>query len=239
MDSIFKITKSSSCGITVTGLEKDNSEYLAEDASVLISTRNYAYSHTVTLNIFNSVSSAEQFTPRGSQIISHEGLDECGFTFSIDGLYQVTHMIMPTSTWLEYVLAHDSTALSAYTIVYYYDTVNNKICKYGSTDEVTIDEIFQINSLTTTIIRGDKLTFSICKLQEQLYCICKALFADLLQCKTSTQNRQYRDITWMAINVIKYLLDTEQYYEAQHTLEKVSSCTTTITTTTNGCNCKS
>jgi hypothetical protein len=66
MDSIFKITKISSCGVTITGLEKDNSEYLAEDASVLISNRNYTYSHTITLNIFNSVSSDEIFTLKGS-----------------------------------------------------------------------------------------------------------------------------------------------------------------------------
>lgn len=239
MDSIFKITKSSSCGITISGLEKDNSEYLAEDASVLVSTRNYTYSHTITLNIFNSVTSAEQFTIQGTQIVSHEGLDECNFTFPIDGLYQVSHMIIPTDVWINYVVAHDATALNNYTLVYYYDTVNHKFLKYGSTAEVTIDEIFQVNSTTSTIIRGDKLTFSICKLQAQLYCVCQSLFNNLLQCKTPVQDRQNRDIIWMAINAIKYLLDIGQYYEAQHTLERVSSCVTLNTTATNGCNCKS
>ena len=238
MDSIFKITKISSCGVTITGLEKDNSEYLAEDASVLISNRNYTYSHTITLNIFNSVSSDEIFTLKGSQVVAHGGIDQCNFEFPIDGLYQVTHMIIPTSEWLSYVLSNDASALEPYTLIYYYDVVNNKFKEYKNNREATIDEILQINPLTTTIIRGDKLTFSICKLQESLYCVCKQLFTDLLQCSSPIQSRQCRDITWMAINVIKYLLDTEQYYEAQHTLEKVSSCLTFNNTTTNGCNCR-
>lgn len=49
MDSIFKISKSGTSGILIEGLEKDNSEYIAEDG-ILVSTRNYAYSQTITLN---------------------------------------------------------------------------------------------------------------------------------------------------------------------------------------------
>ena len=57
MDSIFKISKSGIYGILVEGLEKDNGEYLNEETDILISTRNYAYSHTVTLNTLTSISS--------------------------------------------------------------------------------------------------------------------------------------------------------------------------------------
>ena len=55
MDSIFKISKSGIYGILVEGLEKDNGEYLNEETDILISTRNYAYSHTVTLNTLTSI----------------------------------------------------------------------------------------------------------------------------------------------------------------------------------------
>ena len=41
MDSVFKICKKGACGITITGLEKDNDEYLNEDGEVAVSTRNY------------------------------------------------------------------------------------------------------------------------------------------------------------------------------------------------------
>lgn len=44
MDSIFKLCKKGTCGITITGLEKDNDEYLNEDDEIIVSTRNYAYS---------------------------------------------------------------------------------------------------------------------------------------------------------------------------------------------------
>ena len=40
MDSIFKITKISSCGVTITGLEKDNSEYSFDKVKFNYSTKN-------------------------------------------------------------------------------------------------------------------------------------------------------------------------------------------------------
>ena len=48
MDSVFKICKKGACGITITGLERDNDEYLNETDEITVSTRNYAYSQTVT-----------------------------------------------------------------------------------------------------------------------------------------------------------------------------------------------
>lgn len=33
-----------------------------------------------------------------------------------------------------------------------------------------------------------------------------------------------RDIIWMAINVIKYLIELGQYYEAQRVLEDITQC---------------
>lgn len=38
MDSVFKICKKGACGITITGLEKDNDEYLNETSEITVST---------------------------------------------------------------------------------------------------------------------------------------------------------------------------------------------------------
>ena len=54
MDSVFKISKKGLWGITVTCLELDNDEYLNSN-NVVISTRNYTYEQSVTINILKSI----------------------------------------------------------------------------------------------------------------------------------------------------------------------------------------
>ena len=63
MDSIFKISKKGLCGITVTGLELDNDEYLSED-NVIISTRNYTYQQSVTINVLKSINAQQEETSK-------------------------------------------------------------------------------------------------------------------------------------------------------------------------------
>ena len=93
MDSVFKICKKGACGITITGLEKDNDEYLNEDGEVAVSTRNYTYSQTVTINAITSIKSSGEEITQKYDIVEHviDCIDESEMEMPIDGLYEVTH----------------------------------------------------------------------------------------------------------------------------------------------------
>lgn len=241
MDSIFKICKNGACGITVSGLERDNDEYLNEEGDIVVSTRNYAYSHTITLNTLTSIKSDGVESIKETDIVFHEVdcIDESDMEMPIDGLYQVTHIILPTEVWLQYVLDRDVTALTAYNLIYIYNKTTEGFQKYINNElvDVTLEEVLAVNAMppvnitdkTSTIIRSDKNTFCTCYINECFYRLCKNLLIELPgKCqnkldllKSSIYNR---DLIWMTINVIKYLLELKQFYEAQRVLEDITFC---------------
>lgn len=242
MDSIFKIGKFGTCGIKIVGLELDNDEYLNED-NVIISTRNYTYNQSVTVNILKSVNAQQEETLQQYKVVLHkyDCLDESEMNMTIDGLHTIVHMILPTQDWLKNVLLHAPEALEAYYGVYYYNTDSSQFMKFedGVSKVVSIQEINEINAvapisvdeLTTTIIRNEQSTFQMCHFMQCFYNICKNLLkAFPVKCpdKNSeiTQLQYYRDIIWMAINTIKYLLEKGQYFEAQRILEEINYCGT-------------
>ena len=258
MDSIFKISKSGIYGILVEGLEKDNGEYLNEETDILISTRNYAYSHTVTLNTLTSISSDGTETFDTYSVNEHctTCIDSSEFILSKDGLYGIAHIIIPTKVWLDYVIERDLSAFNEYSVVYYYD--NEKFYKYlnGVSTEVLLSEILSangsapadINQKSTTLIRSDKNTFIMCYINECFNGVCKEVLR-LVPLKCSTQEALdfkslifKRDLLWTAINAIKYSIKLKQLYEAQRMLEETIFCgqlcnNITIKSTANcGCN---
>lgn len=254
MDSIFKICKKGTCGITISGLEKDNDEYLSEDGEIIVSTRNYAYTQTITLNAVTSINSLGEEKVQAVDIVEHDidCIDESDMILPIDGLYTITHIILPTEKWLQYVLDRDSTALVAYNLIYYFNTVDTTFMRYinGESSIVSIEEILSANAnppisvteKTSTIIRGDKNTFCTCYINECFYKLCKDLLVEASsRCKLSALSVQNRDIIWMGLNVIKYLVELNQFYEAQRILESISQCGTLCKNITliggSGCGC--
>ena len=241
MDSIFKICKNGACGITVSGLERDNDEYLNEEGNIVISTRNYAYTHTITLNALTTIKSDGVKSTKEIDIIPHEVdcIDESDMEMPVDGLYEVTHIILPTEVWLQYVLDRDPTALTAYNLIYIYNKAEETFQKYVSNAlvDVTVEEVLAVNAVppttvtekTSTIIRSDKNTFCVCYINECFYRMCKNLLTTLPgKCQNKLDDVKAmiynRDIIWMAINVIKYLLELKQFYEAQRILEDITFC---------------
>lgn len=70
MDSIFKICKDGQFGLIITGLEKDNDEYLS-DEELIVSTRNYSYLQTITLNVITSIQSSGDELMQSYDIVKH------------------------------------------------------------------------------------------------------------------------------------------------------------------------
>ena len=131
MNSVFKISKTGTCGITITGLELDNGEYL-KDTDILISTRNFKYTHCATINAISTIKYDETKTTKIYEVVDHKlhQIDETTFTVPVDGLYEVTHIIIPNNDWLNYVIETDPQSLYAYKTIMFYDTINKLIKEF-------------------------------------------------------------------------------------------------------------
>ena len=259
MDSIFKISKSGTYGIIIEGLEIDNAEYIP-DAGVRNSIRNYMYSDSVTINTLSTLDSkgVETFLTYNVNI-HNNAIDTTSHTLTKDGLYLISHIIIPNKQWFDYISSTYPADLENYSTIYYYDIDAGKFYKYESnvSSETTIGQILtaqydwsgSLLDKPTTVIRADKNTFIMYYLNECFAKVCKNLLTNLstANCKSKeeyTKGIFTRDLLWMAINVIKYNIEILQLYEAQRVLENINFCSSTCTnidfnTYGNGCGCNS
>lgn len=231
MEAVFKICSKGTCGIEITGLEREGDQYKAEDNN-LQSIRTYKYSESITLNVILSLSYDGEDTLETVEPVTHvlTGIDNVIFNYNKDGLHKIVHIILPTQK-----LLNDR---NLYTDFIYYDENDNliKLVNRDSTKneditkDITVQELLEIvPDETNTVIRADKQTFCLCYLNECYYTICKDLLTKFCgKCINKLQKDQQdvynRDIVWMTISVIKYLIEFGQYREAQRILESITQC---------------
>ena len=238
MDSRFKIFQEG-CVLSIYGLEQNGDEYGYECPDYPTSYRRYKYSESVTLNAIFNISSTDDETLAEYEIIPHDGrVDQSNFLLKQDGLYKISHIIIPTK---EYVDRFDEDELYKY--IYYYD--NDLFFKYDTVSklvtEIDLIEILEIyNDESHSVVRSDTYTFSTCHLEQ---CIFNVFKNDIKKkwgtCVKKSEASVLKDLNWMALYVMRYLIDLQQYYEAQRIYETISSCGNICTKTTidNGCGC--
>lgn len=248
MDSLFKISTINTHGLLVEGLEKDNSEYLI-DGYVENSIRSYTYGQSTTINTLSAISADGVETFKQFSVVSHDNpIDSSTFTVEDDGLYKISHIILPNQDWISEVTIYPND-LAKYNNIYYYNTLQSKMYKYvsGASQEVTLSEIltsdysdYVVGTPTSTIVRSDKNTFIMSHTDECFNNICKSLLSKLpKECNTSKLSDDIfkRDLLWMAINVMKYCLRLNMFYEAQRYLENIKGCGWCTNTNLNGSTC--
>lgn len=245
MKSLFKICKVGTCSVSVTGLELDDHQY----SKVLTDRQGvFRYTDTVSINILEALDSKEDVISRKYDIREHKEddiEDKSIFSFMGDGVYRIYHIILPTLDWFNECqeLGID---LSGYKEIYLY--ADGNVFKYENETftNFPIDQIPFINScVSSTLVYDLQYTFSSCQLQECYFKACKNYFDSVCnKCSEDSTFVRNRDIIWMAINVIRYLLDLGRLFEAQKIVEKMHKCTglcynTTIniTNTNVGCGC--
>ena len=177
-------------------------------------------------------------------------------TLEKDGLKKVDHIIIPTYEWLDYIRDMDESSLDAYTNGIYFLGQGDVFYKYlfGTIQEVTLQEILEINQNNTTLIKTELHTFEMCHLEECFFKLCMYLlnnmpctdpcFTDKM--KGFAGDILNRDIIWMAINAIKYCIEQQQFFRAQKILEQIETCWGICKDTNNinstqykGCGCHS
>lgn len=253
MDAIFKLSRSGLTDLVVTSLEYDNDEYLNEDSDILISVRNYAYSHTVTLNVLTYVSMIKPKIKTHEIIKHYDGcIDESIFKMDEDGLFEISHIILPNKKWFDYCLSFgNDSSLNEYKEVYFYDEDENKFMKYTSKDlvECSLEDILKAYSGNktcstdeiTTIIRSDKSTFNMFYIRKCLAELCSNILnSKMTACRTNSSLEEdvfKRDILFMAVSSIKFAIDNQQFYEAQRILNSLKTCAGICTSDKSSYNC--
>ena len=224
MNPIFEICKTKACGITITGLEYEDHQY-----SDSLTQTKYRFIDCVTVNMMIPVNQIGEEGDITYIINKHDNivevdsethyLDKTEMEFPKDGLYRIVHMIIPTKTWYDSL---DNPNFSKH--IYLYN--ENKFYKLSDRvlQEIELKEILYAN-IESTAYQDSQYTFCTCRLQECFYKFCREYFAKVCSNKCISQDISNRDILWIGINTIKYLLDLGKYYEAQGVLESLTGCT--------------
>lgn len=236
MDSRFKIFHKG-CNLSIYGLEQNGDEYMYEDYmndgvedEVSPSFRQYKYSESVTINVIYSVAADNTYTTEFIDIIPHDDrVDQTDYVFKDDGLYEICHMILPTKEFVDSLKTnqHWGDLKNKYPVIYYYD--GEEFRKYTPHDDVdeptTIEFILEVNDPNSSIIKASQNTFNVCYMENCLY---KTVYTTLQnswgKCQTPKTNNFERDLLWMAVHVIKYLIEFNQFLEAQRIIETFADC---------------
>lgn len=116
----------------------------------------------------------------------------------------------------------------------------------GNTKVVTVQEIIEVNPESFGIIKITQNFFSVCYLRKCYVSLCQKIFNDrgfdrCFNGKVDSQLTYKRDLVWAALNVIQYMIDSNQLAEAQRLLERINGCNglcSSEDTGDKGCGCE-
>lgn len=128
----------------------------------------------------------------------------------------------------------DSNTIIDYTIdnIHYYYSDGEKIYFKsidGSIREVSEQELVEVNADAYNLIKHTYDFFSVCNLRKCYVALCQKIFNSRAfdRCfnnKVDSDLIYRRDLVWAALNVIQYLVDSNQLCEAQRLLERITGC---------------
>lgn len=116
----------------------------------------------------------------------------------------------------------------------------------GDVRVVEMQELIEVNSEAYGIIKIIQNFFSVCYLRKCFVSLCQKIFNDrgFDRCFNGKVNEQLtykRDLVWAALNVIQYMIDSNQLAEAQRLLERINGCNglcSSEDTGNKGCGCE-
>lgn len=217
----IKTIRKSPCELIV----QDNSPYLCEQEELEVFDK-FKVSHRVGIDVI------QQNKLSGTSISEYavsEGIDPIKINIEFDGWGTLTHIVIPNGEWFEWQLSlGESSILDYYNTVYFSD--GGKFYKFrdGNVTEIQLEELVEVNPEHTTISKYVEDFVSICLLVQCYLNLCKQLLESAcldVKCNTASSELIYkRDVIWMAINVIRYLVELHEYEEAERILETVGGC---------------
>lgn len=143
---------------------------------------------------------------------------ESEYQFLIDGYFVISEILLPDSegqgVWTDGDKIYDENGI-----------------------EITVEQLLEIDPETSNIVRDDDSIVITYYLNEYYHSVLKVSLQDGLcgKCKSTTQKAEL-DTLMIGLEVIDYLVENEQYYEAQRIIEQLSSC---VGLMNSNCNCGS
>lgn len=217
----------------------DNSSgYLDEDEEIL-SQGKFKYSDTVGIVVV----SLEKYGDNGNEVntyrtLLHDDIDKkdegVRIDIDFDGVFNVVLLVLPTIDWIVRMRQNHPAMLEIYDTVYYYDEGNvYKLVKEGEElveEASSLKEILERNTEGTTVSRVCKTHVSVCHLFKCYLSLCQQIFEarGFSKCfdkaKIDHELQYKRDMVWMALNVIRYLVECERLQEVQRIIQEISGC---------------
>lgn len=242
MDIKFDICTDNGCNVTctdVTEVKGTGNAYLPEDTDN-VSYGRFRYSETGTISVLMLMSS-DQYKTKLVQYTDHSQHEKgtrIKLPVKFDGLFHVFNIVLPTEDWVEDMAKNHPELLSLYDEVYYFgrDSYNNfaifkKSFKNNTAIEaVDVEEVIERNRIGTTISMATGVHFSICFLTNCYLSLCQQIFenAAFSSCNSrqtvDSELAYRRDLVWMALNVIRYMVRCNMLEEAQRMIENISGC---------------
>lgn len=225
MELDIEISTNNNCSIVI----KDTTKYW--DKKDKVSTGEFTYLDSCSIDVI-TLKKVSDNVVKDYKITTHKSeKEDILIPIKFDGWFSVQHIVIPSKEWFDKELAKGSeSSLGLYSIVYYTDGEN--IYKYVNRQSyvVPLEEMLEINPLNTTISIINKDYVSICFLTKCYINLCQQIFQSraFTQCwnkNTVDSELVYkRDLVHMAINVIKYIVECNQLYEAERIIELLYSC---------------
>lgn len=230
MELEVNICTNNDCNIIIQDVTSGDSGYLPESSSGIVKNR-FKYSDTISIDVLqrHTVEKDELQLPVFNE---HDNKDEnIIMPITFDGWFGVYHIVLPTKDWFQREL--DKTTASAipmYNTVYYSDGIY--IYKYfdGISTTVSVEEIVERNVDDTTISRIYNDYVSICFLKKCYISLCQQIYNSrgFSKCwnkdSTAAELAYKRDLVWMTINVVKYMVQSNQLAEAERIIERIGGC---------------
>ena len=211
---------------------EDLSEYRPESSQGLVA-KQFKYSETASIVIIEHIKAFENNIIDNPVIKVHDR-DNITLPIKFDGYFKVQYIVIPNQQWFEQELSRESgSALNDYKIIYFTDGIY--IYKYfPETKEppriVFAEELVERNPTEEdSISKIESEHVSICHIQKCYVDLCKQIFdkSNLAPCfsKENIDDLIYkRDLVWMTINVVTYLVSLCQLNEAERYIELINGC---------------
>lgn len=230
--------------VEITDYAKEYGQYYDEDVELLVQPDKFKYSQSRTINVITKIDSDEVKLLDVLLDEHDKDVETLAFDVKKDGYYTVTHVVLPTFEWLFNQVQSVNSILPNYEVVYYMhenDIVKRTVTTQKIEDSVqyslgeeqiaSVRELIERNVEGTTIQKCKVDIFYTGYLQECYINYCRQLFNELMahcrpNCrpKDSSETKFARDFLWMTLNVIDYLIEFKQFYEAQRILEEINYC---------------
>lgn len=114
---------------------------------------------------------------------------------------------------------------------------------YHFYNEIDLATLLEINPNVSNLEITYDYYFQTCRLRKCYINVCYQIFdqAASINCNKSIIDKELiykRDLLWSALNVIKYMIEIDQYEEAERLLERITGCNGLCNNLQNDCNKK-